>query len=205
MYQTLISSRQNPWTWVNLTNVIWVDQPVGTGFSTGNASAVSEEDVAQQFLGFWKNFVDTFELQQRKVYLTGESYAGMFIPYIADAMFTRNDTAYFNVEATLMFDPLINSNAVMRQIPAFAFAKEWKDLIGLNTTFMKDIEKRAADCGYTDFLGEYLEFPPKQRLPSPPVGQMNDEGDTVGYCDIWGSIVDASLLVNPVSCSIVRS
>jgi carboxypeptidase D len=181
--------QQNPWTWVNLTNVVWIDQPIGTGFSTGNASAVSEEDVAQQFL----------ELQQRKVYLTGESYAGMFVPYIADAMFNRNDTAHFNVEATLMFDPLINSNAVMRQIPAFAFAKEWTDLIGLNTTFIKDIEKRAADCGYTDFHEEFLEFPPKQRLPSPPVGQMNDEGDTVGYCDIWGSIVDAALLVNPVS------
>lgn len=26
---------QNPYTWVNLTNVVWVEQPIGTGFSTG--------------------------------------------------------------------------------------------------------------------------------------------------------------------------
>lgn len=82
----------NPYTWVNLTNVVWVEQPVGTGFSQGVPSATSEEDVAEQFLGFWKNFMDTFDLKGRKVFITGESYAGYYVPYIADAMFNKNDT-----------------------------------------------------------------------------------------------------------------
>lgn len=56
---------------------VWVEQPVGTGYSTGNATATSEIDVAQQFMGFWKNFVDTFDLHGKKVYLSGESYAGV--------------------------------------------------------------------------------------------------------------------------------
>jgi carboxypeptidase D len=67
---------QNPWSWSNLTNVVWVEQPVGTGFTQGTPTATSEADVAAQFLGFWKNFVDTFSLQGRKVFITGESYAG---------------------------------------------------------------------------------------------------------------------------------
>jgi carboxypeptidase C (cathepsin A) len=82
----------NPYTWVNLTNVVWVEQPVGTGFSQGTVTATNEEDVAAQFLGFWENFVDTFALQGRKVYITGESYAGYYVPYIADAMLNKNDT-----------------------------------------------------------------------------------------------------------------
>jgi carboxypeptidase D len=48
---------------------------VGTGFSQGTPTAKSEEDVAAQFLGFWKNFVDTFGMQGYKVYIAGESYA----------------------------------------------------------------------------------------------------------------------------------
>lgn len=64
----------NTWTWVNLTNVVWVEQPVGTGYSRSVANATSEIDVASQFRGFWKNFVDLFELHERKVYVTGESY-----------------------------------------------------------------------------------------------------------------------------------
>lgn len=32
---------------------------------------------------FWANFVDTFDLTGYKVYIVGESYAGMYVPYIA--------------------------------------------------------------------------------------------------------------------------
>jgi carboxypeptidase D len=69
---------QNPYTWINLTNVVWIEQPAGTGFSPKKStpSATNENEVAAQFLGFWKNFVDTFGLHNRKVYITGESYAG---------------------------------------------------------------------------------------------------------------------------------
>lgn len=72
--------------------MVWVEQPVGTGFSQGIPTAKDEADVAAQFLGFWKNFVDTFALQGRKVYISGESYAGYYVPYIADAMLNSNDT-----------------------------------------------------------------------------------------------------------------
>jgi hypothetical protein len=67
----------NPWSWVNLTNMVWVEQPVGTGFSQGNVTATSETDVADQFLGFFKNFVDLFGMQGYKVYITGKQH-GIF-------------------------------------------------------------------------------------------------------------------------------
>lgn len=105
-----------------MTNVVWVEQPVGTGFSQGILTATSETDVADQFLEFWENFVDTFALQDRKVFVTGESYAGYYVPYIADAMLNKNDTSvgilrssakrtqltryqYFDLEATIIYDP----------------------------------------------------------------------------------------------------
>jgi carboxypeptidase D len=69
--------------------MVWVEQPVGTGFTQGNATATSQEETAEEFLGFFKNFVDTFGLQNRKVYITGESYAGRYVPYIADAMLSK--------------------------------------------------------------------------------------------------------------------
>ena len=65
----------NPWAWNKLTNVVWVEQPVGTGFSQGKPTAQSQDDVAKQFLGFWKNFIETFGMQGYTVYIAGESYA----------------------------------------------------------------------------------------------------------------------------------
>jgi carboxypeptidase D len=57
----------------NLTNMIWVEQPVGTGFTQGTPTATSQEESAAQFLGFWKNFMETFGLVGKKVYIAGES------------------------------------------------------------------------------------------------------------------------------------
>ncbi len=54
---------------------MYVEQPVGTGFSQGTVTATNEDEVAAQFMGFWRNFVDTFAMQGYKVYATGESYA----------------------------------------------------------------------------------------------------------------------------------
>ena len=36
--------------------MLWVEQPVGTGFSIGKPNATSEEDVSSDFIKFFKNF-----------------------------------------------------------------------------------------------------------------------------------------------------
>lgn len=92
-----------------------VEQPVGTGFSQGNATATNEDEVAEQFLGFFKNFVETFALQGRKIYITGESYAGYYVPYIANAMLNANDKTYYDVEGILIYDPSTSTDAVQEQ------------------------------------------------------------------------------------------
>lgn len=70
----------NPFAWTNLTNMVWIDQPVGTGLSLAArgvpATIKDETDVSRDFAGFWKNFIETFDMQGYDVYFTGESYAG---------------------------------------------------------------------------------------------------------------------------------
>lgn len=67
-------------------NMLWVEQPVGVGFSQGVPNITNEVELGLEFIGFYKQFVDAFGLQGWDVYLTGESYAGYYVPYIADAV-----------------------------------------------------------------------------------------------------------------------
>ena len=170
--------------------MIWVDQPIGTGFSQGSPSAQSEADVAEQFLGFFRNFIDTFDLQYRRIYITGESYAGYYIPYIADAMFAAEDTAHFDLQGTMMFDPSVSSEQIQEQIPAAAYATANNNLFALNRTFLASITERAEQCGYTSYLKKYLTFPPFG--PQPPSLRS-----TSPECNVWGGIFRAVSFVNP--------
>ncbi|KAI4191778.1 MAG: hypothetical protein LQ348_003430, partial [Seirophora lacunosa] len=181
---------KNPYTWVNLTNMVWIEQPVGTGFSQGTPTATNEDEVAEQFLGFFKNFVDTFALQGRKVFITGESYAGYYVPYIANAMLNANDTTYYDVRSIMIYDPSTSTDAVQEQIPAVAFVDANAPLFPLNSTFLDSIHTRASSCGYTSFLETYLTFPPAGPLPNPP-------NASAPGCDLFNDIFDAISLVNP--------
>ena len=76
----------NPFTWLNLTNVVWIAQPIGVGFSQGEPDIETEGQLAAQSIGFWKNFVKLLCMEDWRMYLAGESYAGVYIPYIAEAV-----------------------------------------------------------------------------------------------------------------------
>src|SRR5579862_5008473 len=114
---------KNPWSWTNLTNMIYVEQPVGTGFSQGTPSATNEREVAAQFLGFFKHFLRTFRLFYKKIYITGESYAGFYVPYIADAMFNERNTMYYDIKSTLIYDAVIADMTLQTNVPAVADRK----------------------------------------------------------------------------------
>ncbi|KAK3326269.1 putative serine-TYPE carboxypeptidase F precursor [Apodospora peruviana] len=188
---------QNPWSWNTLTNVVYIEQPVGTGFSTGTPTATSEEDVAQQFLGWWKNFINTFDMQGYKVYISGESYAGAYCPYIASAMLDEKDKKYFDMSGMLIYDPVITYDEVQEPIPAVQFTEYWAGLFPFNDTFRADLKKADKKCGYTDFVEEYLVYPPKGHMPTRLPGTFKN-GTTTDECwNIFWNIFDAILLLNP--------
>lgn len=185
---------ENPWSWHHLTNVLWVEQPIGTGFSQGNVTATNEEDVAAQFNSWFKNFVDTFGMQGYKVYIAGESYAGMFVPYIASAMLDSNDTTYYNLSGILIYDPSIAYDDLQAEYVTLPFVEAWSGLFMLNDTFLANIRTLDESCGYAAFREKYLAFPPTAALPAyedlPSIGNETCAG-------IYNDVFNAVSLTNP--------
>ncbi|KAL8688976.1 MAG: hypothetical protein Q9218_005246, partial [Villophora microphyllina] len=147
---------RNPYSWTNLTNMVWVDQPAGAGYSPGPATVQNEIDVANQFNDFWKNFMTTFGMEYYNVYIAGESYAGQYIPYIAENMLDRGDLTYYDLKGIQINDPVVNYYDALENAPAAMYMNNWPRLLGLNESFMSDINERAATCGYTEFMEHAL-------------------------------------------------
>ena len=46
------------------------------------------------------------------VYITGESYAGQYVPYIASYFLDQNNTDYYDVKGIMIYDPSIGPDEV---------------------------------------------------------------------------------------------
>eukprot|EP00095_Tigriopus_kingsejongensis_P005515 maker-scaffold282_size228295-snap-gene-0.10 protein:Tk05515 transcript:maker-scaffold282_size228295-snap-gene-0.10-mRNA-1 annotation:"probable serine carboxypeptidase cpvl precursor" len=83
--------------WSITHNVIYIDNPVGTGFSfTGldDCYAKDQSDVANDLYEALLQFFQLFpQYQKCDFYATGESYAGKYVPAVSYKIHTSNPTA----------------------------------------------------------------------------------------------------------------
>ena len=76
-------------------------------------------------------------------------------------------------------------------VPALAFANYWSNLLSINSSYMAELNDKAVSCGFTSFMDDYLVYPPKGLLPSPPSARYG------GKCDLWSAVIDAATAINP--------
>ena len=91
-------------SWADDYNMIYLDQPVGTGFSYGNSHLTEMQDGSKEFIKFFEQFYELYpDLKANELYLTGESYGGKYLPLFSHDILESTD---FNLVATMISDPL---------------------------------------------------------------------------------------------------
>ncbi|KAK0202661.1 Alpha/Beta hydrolase protein [Desarmillaria ectypa] len=140
----------NDYTWANVADYVWIDQPVGVGFATADADGyVADEDqVGKDFMGFLENFVKVFpSLATRPLYITGESYAGVYIPYIMKTYFSMSNPPV-NLAGVGIGNGAITSGQVFELLPALDTIQAYPQLIGYDPEVYKYFEEQSKLCGY---------------------------------------------------------
>ncbi|KAF3446535.1 hypothetical protein FNV43_RR11715 [Rhamnella rubrinervis] len=85
----------NPFSWTKVSSIIFVDSPVGTGFSYGRTPTASQSgDFKQvhhllQFLRKW--LIDHPEFITNPVYVAGDSYSGITVPILVQQILNENE------------------------------------------------------------------------------------------------------------------
>jgi len=101
-------------TWVNTHNMLYIDNPVGTGFSFTEDDAgyaTNEEDVGRDLYSALTQFFTLFDsYQSNDFYITGESYAGKYIPAAAYTIHLENPAAELkiNLKGVAIGDGLVD-------------------------------------------------------------------------------------------------
>ncbi|XP_058781478.1 serine carboxypeptidase-like 42 [Vicia villosa] len=109
--------RNNPESWNKASNLLFVESPAGVGWSYSNTTSdytKNDASTANDMLLFMLKWYEKFpSYKSKELFLTGESYAGHYIPQLAKVLIDYNthSTGFkFNIKGVAIGNPLLNFN-----------------------------------------------------------------------------------------------
>ena len=126
--------KQNEYSWNKIANMLFIEQPAGVGFSkTEDPDFLWTDDVtADNLLYAIKDFFKLFEdLKDRPFYVSGESYAGVYIPFLSKHILEDTSSDKVNLKGVLIGNPLTDFDTDSeRSMVEFGF---WHGIISIET------------------------------------------------------------------------
>ncbi|KAJ7048643.1 alpha/beta-hydrolase [Mycena amicta] len=139
-------------SWHNIADIFFVDNPVGTGYSTVGRGGFpdSQDRVASDFLGFLDNLVKVFPgLATRPLYLVGESYAGRFIPYILKNYFgLPADQRPTKIGKIGCSNPALSESNLFENIPILRVVETYPQLVNYDTKMYDYLREQNHLCKF---------------------------------------------------------
>ncbi|GLT49967.1 hypothetical protein SLA2020_234870 [Shorea laevis] len=120
----------NPNRWNKAANLLFLEAPVGVGFSYTNTSSdisqLGDKIAAKDSYKFLVNWFRRFpQFKSHDFYIAGESYAGHYVPQLAEAIFDNNKKAgkadYINLKGFIVGNALLDDDTDQRGMIDYAW------------------------------------------------------------------------------------
>lgn len=143
--------------WSKFANVLFYENPVGTGFSYGSEDRISDMDGwADEFEGWFRHWLEVFpEAKSKKLYFVGESFGSFY--------------AFRGAERLLDMGLIVGGFAIIdgvlppdewREVSYLSFILRQKELLGLDDLFIERFTKEMALKGIgPDLYDKLLTYP----------------------------------------------
>ncbi|KAJ8772451.1 hypothetical protein K2173_027628 [Erythroxylum novogranatense] len=144
---------RNEYSWNREANMLYLETPVGVGFSyavdSSSYVAVDDEATARDNLAFFKGWFDKFpQYKERDLFITGESYAGHYIPQLAKLMMDTNQKEkIFNLKGIALGNPVLEFATDFNSRAEYF----WSHGLISDSTF----RLFTSACNYSRYVSEY--------------------------------------------------
>ncbi|KAF8692521.1 hypothetical protein HU200_039622 [Digitaria exilis] len=120
----------NKFAWNREANLLFLESPVGVGFSYTNTSSdltkLDDAFVAEDAYNFLVNWLKRFpQYKGREFYISGESYAGHYVPQLAELVYDRNKdrtSTYINLKGFMVGNPLTDDYYDSKGLAEYAWS-----------------------------------------------------------------------------------
>nr|POF20844.1 serine carboxypeptidase-like 18 [Quercus suber] len=186
----------NPFSWTKVANIIFVDSPVGTGFSYARSwegYSITDTISAAQTYSFLRKWLLAHPaFHKNQLYVAGDSYSGILVPIIVQKISDGNEAGVkpaMNLQGYVLGNPTTTPHDDYNYRIPFAYMKalisqkqyesiktnckgEYINVDPNNTPCVNDLHT-VTDCTQKIYTGQILE--PTCSFTSPkPVGSKLD-------------------------------
>ncbi|XP_061355887.1 serine carboxypeptidase 1-like [Gastrolobium bilobum] len=183
---------RNEYAWNKVANVIFLESPAGVGFSYSNNSSdyskIGDNSTALDSYTFLLNWLERFpQYKTRDFFITGESYAGHYVPQLADTILSNNK---------------LSTNHTVINLKGIAIGNGWIDdsmcskgmydyfwTHALNSDETHEGIERHCDFESVDFTSECYKY---QSTADDEVGNLNIYNLYASPCDLAATKTGAS-------------
>ncbi|XP_005100538.1 probable serine carboxypeptidase CPVL [Aplysia californica] len=163
---------ENKFSWTEFASVLYIDNPVGTGYSFSDSGPAGErykqEDITRELFNFLEQFFVMFsEYKTRDFYIGGQSYAGKYVPSIAQFIHQKRKNKETNIPLTGVylggpfFDPPTQSPESLSyfySVGAVSYASHIKSKTAVQN-FIESIGDRPTGLITSDIFSRFFEVP----------------------------------------------
>ncbi|XVE93332.1 hypothetical protein REPUB_Repub01dG0182900 [Reevesia pubescens] len=159
----------NEYAWNKVANILFLESPAGVGFSYSNTTSDydhnGDSQTAEDNYTFLMNWLERFpEYKDRDFFITGESYAGHYIPQLAHKILENNKNTNINsvikLQGIAMGNALIDSETSYKGMYDFFWTHGLiSDEVheGITSSCNFSSPKNSQDCNYYDGeVGKHL-------------------------------------------------
>lgn len=157
----------NNYTWVEDFSIVYIDNPVGAGWSftdSPNGYVTNEDQVADDLYSAMTQFFQLFpNLKDNDFYVTGESYAGKYVPSLSYKIYQMNqnpNNQYVNLVGLSigdgMMDPLTQTQGYADLMYQLGIMDE-QDVTG-GHVYEQQIQNYILKGDYTDAFYVFDEY-----------------------------------------------
>ncbi|KAM1064749.1 hypothetical protein ACFX15_019836 [Malus domestica] len=141
----------NPYTWNNAANLLFLESPVGVGFSYTNTSQDIEElddkITAEDSYNFLINWFKRFpQYKSHDFYISGESYAGHYAPQLSELVFDKSKENHINLKGFMIGNAAIDDESDQKGLIDYA----WDHAV-ISDRLYHDIQK---ECDFSQNISE---------------------------------------------------
>ncbi|KAG0490201.1 hypothetical protein HPP92_007064 [Vanilla planifolia] len=121
--------RFNKFSWNKEANLLFLESPVGVGFSYTNTSSdlnnLGDEFTANDSYAFLLNWFKRFpQYKSFEFFIAGESYAGHYVPQLAEKIFDKNKEAkdnYINLKGFMIGNAVMDDETDQKGMVTYAW------------------------------------------------------------------------------------